>query len=536
MNKLTMRARLLLGFAVVIVLETAAILFFAVILTGVNGQVKGLIGIENLVEGDRDSYQSRLALAEMLGGLAKDDADGRKASVEAVGGNLQQILERFDVFRSTYKTDDPKLLALSAEFGGLHDRLKAETATVLEAIDRGDADGARAAYGRYVGAYNALRDKIDQITGVTYNNAIESNHAVSAIIDNIAGFISAGLAVLLLLSLGVALLITRSVTGQITRAVGDLSGSSNQISAASRQLARSSQDIASGAIEQASSIEETSSSMEELASMVKQNAVNAKAASILADKTAEVSDSGHVHMESMLGSMRSINQGSAQIKKIMKVIDDIAFQTNILSLNAAVEAARAGEAGMGFAVVADEVKNLANRSAAAARETAEMIETSIERTSEGLALAEKLAEVFRDIRSNAGKLAEMSREVETASSQQDVGIEQVNKAILQFDQVVQANAASSEETASAATELQSQVQALNELVGLMLRIVTRKSAGFPAAEAPAPAKEAAVRPAPVAGAAESAPGQTPGEPRAEPRPASPQRLIPFDDDEEYKKL
>ena len=253
-----------------------------------------------------------------------------------------------------------------------------------------------------------------------------------------------------------------------------LKSSSSQIARASTQLSSSSQEIANGTTEQASNIEKITSSMEALLSMVKQNAGNAQEASILAEKEADTSQSGYTQMESMLSSINDINKSSEQIKKVIKVIDDIAFQTNILALNAAVEAARAGEIGMGFTVVADEVKNLANKSAEAAKDTANMIEDSIKKTELGLQIAAKLGKGFKDILVNTKKVAEMSKEVETASKQQDTGINQVNEAIIQFDDIVQANASSAEETASSAEELLAQVEALDDIVEKLYILVTGK--------------------------------------------------------------
>ncbi len=278
--------------------------------------------------------------------------------------------------------------------------------------------------------------------------------------------------VILVVSVVVSFLIAIGVSRPITNIVSELSSSSSQIGVASDELSGSSQEIANGATEQASSIEETTASMEELASMVKQNVANAKEASILAEKTSEVSQNGHTQMEEMLASISDINKSSDEIRNIIDVIEDIAFQTNMLALNAAVEAARAGEAGMGFAVVADEVKNLANRSAESAKETAKMIKESINKTESGLDTAKRLAETFKEILLNTKKLTEMSKEVETASKQQDIGISQVNKAIIQFDNVVQSNASSAEETASSAEELMSQVEMLNGIVENLFLIVT----------------------------------------------------------------
>lgn len=278
--------------------------------------------------------------------------------------------------------------------------------------------------------------------------------------DLVLATIAIGFVAALLLGI----LLSRSITKPVVKIVNALSSGADQIGSASSQLSVSAQEIASGASEQASGIEETTSSMEELASMVRQNVENAKEASVLATKTSEVATQGTSHMDRMLVSMSDIAKAADEIKSVIDVIDDIAFQTNMLALNAAVEAARAGEAGMGFAVVADEVKNLANRSAASAKETAQMIKTALQKTEEGQALTNQLAEIFKEISLNSKKSNEMTREVETASRQQDEGIGQVNKAIVQLDTVVQQNASASEETASSAEELQSQVAALHDIV------------------------------------------------------------------------
>ena len=335
----------------------------------------------------------------------------------------------------------------------------------------------------------------------------------------LAGFLGSVLA---------GIFLSRGISRPISKNLKTLSEGASQLGVSSAQLSAASGQIATGASEQASGIEETTSSMEELASMVGQNVDSAKEASLLA---------------SMLASMQEIARSADEIKDVVDVIEDIAFQTNMLALNAAVEAARAGEAGMGFAVVADEVKNLANRSADAAKETADMIEDSLKKTAGGLDIATKLAEVFKEILTTAKKVSEMSREVETASTQQDTGIDQVNQAIVQFDEVVQTNASSAEETASAAEELQSQVESLNDMVSQLTLLVTGKTAVITAEvhHHKAPGKAAGRTPGkagegPTRKTVHTLPHHTgPKGKSGRSREVSPDQLIPFEDDDDLKE-
>ncbi len=214
------------------------------------------------------------------------------------------------------------------------------------------------------------------------------------------------------------------------------------------QAARASQMLAEGASQQAASIEQTSSSLEEMASMARQSADNAAEADNLMQNATRVVIDSNASMEKLTSSMEDITGASEETQKIVKTIDEIAFQTNLLALNAAVEAARAGEAGAGFAVVADEVRNLAMRSADAARNTAMLIDDTVNKISTGSGLVNTAASGFRDVTTGATKVGELLSEIAAASREQAQGVDQVNLAVGQMDKVVQQNAASAEELAS----------------------------------------------------------------------------------------
>jgi len=246
-----------------------------------------------------------------------------------------------------------------------------------------------------------------------------------------------------------------------------------QIASASTQVSSTSQSLAQGASEQAASLEEISSSLEELSSTTKHNAANASAAKTAADGARATAEHGAEEMAKMQQAMAGIRQSSLDISKIIKTIDEIAFQTNILALNAAVEAARAGEAGAGFAVVADEVRTLAQRCAVAAKETNEKITDATHRSEQGAQLSTSVTQSLQEIVTKSREVDRLVAEVATASREQSAGLEQVNTAVTQMDKVTQANAASAEEAASAAEELNAQshelrhaAEGLAALVGL----------------------------------------------------------------------
>ncbi len=301
----------------------------------------------------------------------------------------------------------------------------------------------------------------------------------------------------------------REMNDSLSHIVSEVRTGADSIASATEQISAGNADLSQRTEEQASALEETASSMEELTSTVKQNADNAQQANKLAMTASEVAERGGDVIGRVVNTMGAITQSSRKISDIIGVIDGIAFQTNILALNAAVEAARAGEQGRGFAVVAGEVRNLAQRSAAAAKEIKGLIEDSVSKVEDGSRLVEEAGETTREIVTSIKRVADIMAEISAASLEQSNGIEQVNTAITQMDDVTQQNAALVEEAAAAAESLEDQAQAMVSTVS-RFKLIDSGRAGAapkkerrPASTAVAPAAKAtpAAKPVPKTKAA-----------------------------------
>lgn len=320
-------------------------------------------------------------------------------------------------------------------------------------------------------------------------------------------------------------LMRRRLVTQLGRLVTDLSDASDHVAGTSRQLSDTSHQVSEGACEQAASLEETGAAIMEMASMTRRTTDHAGRAQELSRQTRISAETGAGEVGHLNHAMAEIREASNGIGKIMKSIDEIAFQTNLLALNAAVEAARAGEAGMGFAIVAEEVRNLAHRSALAAKDSEAKIADCVAKSHSGVEISERVARQLNEILAQAGEVDSLVSDIAAACREQNEGMTQINSSVTQMDQVTQGNAAGAEQSAACSEELKSRAEQLRRSVTMLSRLIDADT--HAAAKVGGPSASPAVQRKPVSEPASKAgPGSNKAQQTGRPIKASAERVVP----------
>ena len=518
-----------------------------------NASVKTLYEDRVIAMGQLDQVV-RLVNANQLTLATALTADPSKhaAMLDEVDARIQKIGANWDAYMATYLT--PKEKELAQKFAAERAKFVADgLRPAIASIKAGDLKtGGEILNGPMAALYKPMQQGINDLIQLQLDVSKNEYEASQSRYKTLLTACMIGIAVALLFSAAVGLWLVRAITLPLNRAVeiaeavaeGDLTQdivpTSNDetgkltsalkgmndnlrkivgqvrhgtetIATASAQIASGNLDLSSRTEEQASSLEETAAAMEEITSTVKQNADNARQANQLAVSASGVAVDGGAAVDQVVQTMQSINESSRKIVDIIGVIDGIAFQTNILALNAAVEAARAGEQGRGFAVVASEVRSLAQRSAAAAKEIKQLIGDSVGKVDAGGKLVEQAGSTISEVVQSVKRVSDVVAEISAASQEQTTGIDQVNLAITQMDEVTQQNAALVEEAAAAAASLQDQAANLAQLVSVFkldqsgvapVSMTPQAAPALSAKPAPRPALQRPVsRPAPKTAAA-----------------------------------
>ncbi len=388
-------------------------------------------------------------LNALLNGATTDEGRIARVDVRGIRAVVESIKDRF--------TDG--YLPLANRLIELQEKHKSLVTDKLNLDERADEIGMEM-MGILSGVENGAREVVAEAN--ENSKQIASSSTTQTLVGIVVGFI---------LAIVLGIFFTRRIVDPINRIIVELRGGASHVSGASDQLSSSSQSLAEGASEQASYVEETSASVEEITSMVKQNADNAMQANDVAKDARSAAENGADSVGSMIMSMDDINRSSEEVSNIIKVINEIAFQTNLLALNAAVEAARAGEHGKGFAVVAEEVRNLARRSAEAARETEGLIEGSVNKVKDGSKLAEEAGKALETIVKSNKRVEDLIGEISAASKEQSDGLGQIAAGMGQMEWVIQQISSSSEESAASAEELSAQSDGLMGIVISLVSVV-----------------------------------------------------------------
>ena len=487
MKNWTIGKRVTIGFAAILILLGVMAAASIVLLRQIKGHQEGILGdaLPGITASGQIKYltsETELTVSRVVTAKTPEARKTFEDNMQAQMNQIQKVLDDYEktIVRSEDREQFNRLVAARDLY------LKALN-PVLEAASAGNDTEAQRLLGPLRDAYAAYIKECDGLFDES------SHYAETAGADTQRAMARANTWTLMLAIAGVALGIlvafdiVKGVNRVLTRLSSSLNDGSNQVASAAGQVTAASQTLAEGASEQASSLEETSSSLEEMASMAKHNAENTQKCKAWMDEARVIVANVDQLLNETAGSIHNIKHSSEATGKVIKTIEEIAFQTNILALNAAVEAARAGEAGMGFAVVADEVRNLAQRCAQAAKETSVLIENATNAAGKGTQLTGATQEAFKKNIEIAMKIGAAIDEIATAVKEQTHGITQINTAVGQMDKVTQSNAANAEESAAAAEELNSQAEMMKQSVAELLQLVSsRGKAAKPVPAAPAP--------------------------------------------------
>lgn len=467
--KMTIGKRIALGFTATILLSAGLGGFSLMNLTSVQRDSRAVTQVS--LPAVQRTLQMQNCIATNNGRMfkqlfARDPKD--KASVDA---EMKTTTAALTALYAEYESaiTDPADRALFDAVGAARKEYIAQRNVALKATTPEEVYAQLEA--KVVPAYDKYQGAIGQLTDFNRNSAEAASTQIDATVARSVRLITAGVLLAVLGGAAIALLISRSTGRLLNRLANTLAEGASQVADAAGQVASSSQSLAQGASEQAGALEESTSALVEMAAMSRTSAESAGRATSISADAQRAAAKGNEVMSRMGTAMVDIQQSAAKTSQILKSIDEIAFQTNLLALNAAVEAARAGEAGKGFAVVAEEVRNLAMRSAEAARNTAALIEASVQSSRTGATLADEAAATLGEINASATQLNGLILEIAAAVKEQASGTAQVNGSIAQIDSVTQQTAAGAEEGAAAAEQLSSQAEQLQCVVRELLAMV-----------------------------------------------------------------